>query len=1767
MSRQWHHPSSQIVGLPGPTHHYKRSVAYPLMEARMTSPGNYPIPQPTPPTPRQQSPPQYFAHRQTSVSPAAVGGMQSLGEALSPVSPFPPETYGGPSQLSVMPDRMRRQQQDLQAQMLRQQQQQIMFNQSRVVNGPYGPSNTETQFLAGVEIAHPTPRAHHRNHSEALQREIDEAETSLERETQGIDCIDEVNRKSLQANSSPLVPPIEPRMGISTRSLDAAMIPQIAEIAGLPEIEPSVRLRVSTVPSAQIHVPSQRIEPLESRSSLPTSITMTHKAKPSVSKLNVDAKEFKFDPKAAFLSSNFQLGSSSFQPTVTLAQLNAAAPEFQPLAAMHHRPSANKFNFSSATFDVDAPVFNAPGTVSSQFGSSVTSGSDDPGSATSKIFGRINIDTSLRATRRSGKALPIVKPTIEESNLEERDKVEDDETGRPAPSLARSKRARRHGSDGDQEAVYAPHNEQTTPGQEAKNNEPSATSPADNATPVSADTDKQISPDKWEPFKFKDELDASIFNSSRPPHSTRPLSAPASTSSVEVDILAAPSREIGHQTEPSLSASAPPFVPLSAQQGEAVPKLTPEPIKPRRSGGLEASRFAVTPSPPHSPPLPTSLADAEKLCEITEIVAVANDVCEPRQELNNSRILEEIVSRGHMSDAEKSVPVSEIEGSGFSCAADAVFEPRPDLHNSRILEKIVSEAHLSDAENSMPISEIGEGSVRSTPESTSISKTPDPFGEPMPTYEEIDEVMKQLENDPDLGVERLNTPPVRSSPAPTPQLRPFPNIRSDAPSPSPRRIQTGYVHQDSTPRNLQMSFGEPTPGPEFPVRRLNGQNDVEITDWNAEVSSPEAQKVQSRARFFDTHVVDLVGGIFDNRVGPMETTLKTIQHSLAVMAARPTSSRRERRSLSTDNKESDADDEDDEEGHDVIMRYQTRSPVSRKDQRPDKIKVAVQEALATHNTQSMEAKSSALSALPDMLAEMTRLAQQLTPENRQAELKAVVEDVIATHPRLRGHRVQQSHDLSTNEEKNKLQISGLESMLKIANERADQEARSRRDAEDDLADALRQLKYAEEEAAHHRESSEEAERTLLVYHKEKESLANLEETVSGLSLKNAALETTLEEYRLSSDQWREDIRDERIKTKELRHTVHSLKRHLDDNVESKQALRGKIERLQENLAVVVKDIASDQALSRKQELDLVTRNEHLQSNLDHEIRRREKCEFELDERDKEHKQNVQFRDRYTHLQSENSRLEQALAALRQECKEVGDVAFHAQRELQGARESIERQVRQATSGLEADLKRANSQASIIRADLEAQMARLQDSLEHSEIDASNAKAKYDAMLEEALEANGRNLQQAIEEKEAALQGQQNAHEKKLNDLRERHTRALHNSSDDRHRLEHHLNEKLALSEDKVQHLESKVTDLQERLEITKSAARAAVEAATSKCINLPTPAPSVVASPPHSTTASMPLVKGSDIPEKISPQALRESIMVLQDQLQNREQKIEQLDAELAQIDKEAPAKIQDRDTEITWLRELLGVRIDDLEEIIKTLSQKDYDREAVRDAAIRLRANLQMEQQEKERVASSGSNMFSSITSLSNLTQSPRTLPMAAAAAWGNWRKTRDSSFGALTDLTNLGNQTPSRSTFGGSPQSFLAGLVTPPSTNQRQVIPTMENTTAPPTMIPLGARSRKMSGEARPLRAYNAQVRSLTARQMEKQPISTARSSSQQRSVHSEPPSTPPLMRMGSYDGDADVRSISGDLDTDASPISEKENMPSGDNFTREGEAPIQS
>ncbi len=1009
----------------------------------------------------------------------------------------------------------------------------------------------------------------------------------------------------------------------------------------------------------------------------------------------------------------------------------------------------------------------------------------------------------------------------------------------------------------------------------------------------------------------------------------------------------------------------------------------------------------------------------------------------------------------------------------------------------------------------------------------------------LPSYDEIDAVMKQLEDNSDLGIERTETPPMKSKPAGGVFLNPSINTTSVSPSLRPERADE-HPEAVSELKEMRLSPDRSPSGTDMgrPEVAISLVGVADASDCNDTLSVADETKFENRARFLDNHVGTLVGGILQHRLGPLERTLETIQHSLVLLANQSPRSR-QRTSTSDEIEHSDADDEDEETRSRNMLFHLPRSPINRKKYLSlDVVKSAVMDALATHKKEMSTSQEMDNLAFEKLLGELQSLKDSSLLKQSPDDIRTVVEEVISTHPRLRGKRVQEDHQSGVSQ-KFGLQIDGLESLLKIAEERTEQEYRARRKVEDELAETERRLHLAAEEAAQYREASEEAEHSLRTYLEEKESIQELEQSYSELSLKNAALETTLEEYRLSHDQWRIDIEDERTCNKDLKAVLLSLRREIEENAQTKQSLRAKLERVQDDMVDVMARVAQEQASWVLKEHESSAKQHVMEADLDREIRMREKLEREVDLLEKERKELSRYKGDYEAAQGENARLEALVLQTRQKSRIHEDEAHRFEREVNNLCEIAQADASKTRLTHQHEISLLKSHHESHFADLEGQISRLQVQLQHARNEAEEAKANYEDRLSDQVDRHGRALHEVSETKEAALAEQRRSHEKAINDLRERHARALHNASDDKHRLEAHFTEKLVLSSDKNLHLEEKVADLQERFEVASSAARAAAVAAAGK-----SGAESDHDQMPQTAIASMPLVKGSDIPEKISPQALRESIMVLQDQLQNREQTIESLEIELAKVDKDAPSKIKDRETEITWLRELLGVRIDDLEEIIKTLSEADYDREAVQDAVIRLKANLQMEQQERERAGHGSPGIFPSVASLSSLTQTPRALPMAAAAAWGNWRKARDIS----SDLANA-DQTPSRSSSGS--QSFLSGLLTPPRTNRRQTNPPPGS--APPAMRPLSGRNS--SSEARPLRAYSGQARSMSTKRAESRTITRQQSSEHAHPIEQQQsqqlaPSTPPLMTESSYDQDADAdadarRSILSDLDDDASPV----------------------
>jgi hypothetical protein len=483
-----------------------------------------------------------------------------------------------------------------------------------------------------------------------------------------------------------------------------------------------------------------------------------------------------------------------------------------------------------------------------------------------------------------------------------------------------------------------------------------------------------------------------------------------------------------------------------------------------------------------------------------------------------------------------------------------------------------------------------------------------------------------------------------------------------------------------------------------------------------------------------------------------------------------------------------------------------------------------------------------------------------------------------------------------------------------------------------------------------------------------------------------------------------------------------------------------------------------------------------------------------------------------------------------------------EREFREAREAGRVEVQRTRILMDAEIEAANNQVNVVRADLEAALARAQNELDTIRMEADTAKEKhelvleqeadskrevlreakerFEGLLEQEAKAKRDALREATEERSRVLYQQRQKHEQILEDMRKQQARELQIVTEDKERLEANLNERLSLADSKVEHLEDKVRHLEERLEVAKSAAQAAVQAAQS------------AKSPVIAEHAPL-VASKSSAPERISPQALRESIAVLQEQLQERETRIEQLQQDLDAVDTEAPNKLKERDIELGWLRELLGVRIDDISDLINTLSRPHFERDAVRDAAIRIRTNLQMEQQEKERLmkrATSGmtgaAQPFPNLTSSISSFASPKAVQLAAAL--GNWRKGKDAAVSNLSQFANSapGRRNSSRSSLAPSPSNttastpskptsgFLSGLMTPPTSNLRRTPPVPSS-----------------DGPTRSLAEEMGWDEVTTPRQGPKTADRLPLRRQQQA------PSTPPLMRRGSYDQDADGVSVGTD------------------------------
>lgn len=1551
-----------------------------------------------------------------------------------------------------------------------------------------------------------------------------------------------------------------------------------------------------------------------------TSRRPSHDRKPSsssTSKFNVAAPEFKFNPTSTFQPGQFNFGSNTFQPAVFQAgfspvqpevpashQLNPPAPSTSKINANApvFSPGSSEFSFSATgapSFRADAPSFVPTHNFSSVSGSvtsPVLSGSES--GQMPSIFGNIdlNIQDIVKPAKKS-KAIPIVRPASVASNKEEPRPTEtEDENGRIVDD-SRVKRARGVGAGDDEEVRFAEPTEpvaptRDTPAEKGAEDElpgretgMSSTIRSDSTDAKDTTSPSEISADQntmsWAPIELRSQDEVSAFNAARP---------------FGEDVFTP-------QHKNSLSASAKPFIPGGSFTAD------------------EDDEKENTPVPAHFNEPRSDLLEQTEISSVEE--NAIEDIPQESIETEPSPIVSpedaQDFSFGEPGFWPSPSPVNKgLAGSRFATSPS----PAKGLAASKYARSPspTSEAYGQDAQEALASSALAED-LEDTQGTISQPSSPPPIpydgtGDSRePTFEEIDAVMQHInEHDPSLGVKKTvdapvwhQTSPAQPIPIPGAMESPKPGIpsrvRNAAPSPSPRHYHLPLgVRPPLHAPELENPFVDPPISAQM-SRLPSSDSQAASEDWERAFSDEEHEKLESRAQFFDGRVNDLVDGVLEARLGPLEKTLGGIQQVLSSLSGVPSQNRRERRSVSAEIQESDADDEDDE----PLPR---RSMSPRRDKRMEQIRIAVLDAFAvqqrnaaplpplppttTSDAPSTEGMSLVLRAVEEM---KQQFSESLHLDFRAEDLRNVVEEAVESRipPNMVPPPIEDHAELLEKLDEMQARNADLEQRLRLEEAKSSTEFAARRIADDRAAEYERQLHMAEtkieveiinrsaydqrvndlEDRLHHQSEAFEAEvthrraaedrlaevqRLLRISSEEeirlRETVEDKDERISILDANNsknqirlamleASIENTLKEnsqletrvdmadnevrdLRQEANRWRleaeraielserqsDDLDNALAEKKQLRVLIDSLGTQLSENERVRESWRAKFVSLQDDMARAALEIAEENAKQVKKEQAMFARQEVLDAKLQAESKTRERLETELERLEAGERQGMK-------AVNEAKRLDALLGEMRTENHKLQQTAMRYQAEFEEARESGAREVKRTRESMQAQIEGANHQVNVIRQEYEDTMSRLQAQLDQARLDADTVRSRYDMLMEDARVNNKGDVDEILRK-----------HQDEMEDMQARLERQLNNTIEDAQRAESNLLERLSISTSKCDVLQDRVRHLEEKLEIAREAARAAAQAAKASGIALPPVAAEMapqVAPPVAAQLSAQPraFTNAVQLPEKISPQALRESIMVLQEQLQEREQKIEGLEQTVARLDPEADTKIAKRDDEITWLRELLAVRHSDLQDIITALGRNDYDQERVRDAAIRLKANLQMEQQERERAMNGGSaiNLPNIAASLRDATPRVAQAVGPLAAALGNWRKGGSFSNALSTSSTTDNNATPRRES-PASQSSFLSGLLTPPASGIRQTPTALQPTAAQP----IATQPTAFSSTGRRFTPQDLANRPKppSQRQAQKMPARMSESPSRQHSFQGSP-QTPPMMRSTAYDDDA--------------------------------------
>ncbi|KAI5820779.1 hypothetical protein BZA77DRAFT_299829 [Pyronema omphalodes] len=628
------------------------------------------------------------------------------------------------------------------------------------------------------------------------------------------------------------------------------------------------------------------------------------------------------------------------------------------------------------------------------------------------------------------------------------------------------------------------------------------------------------------------------------------------------------------------------------------------------------------------------------------------------------------------------------------------------------------------------------------------------------------------------------------------------------------------------------------------------------------------------------------------------------------------------------------------------------------------------------------------------------VVEQSTKAPSLQEIRHVLEDVVAQQQLMVSSDAEPSEVVRIQMEKSQREA---EHFRKVSEE----EQKRAREWQEKVVELEMKLKLAEEEKNKVKEEAEEQKRRMKATDEKRMqqltaaqmrtallegSQSTLQKINGELTQKNAALEAAMVQTNASEEKHRAWNTQLETENKELRKAIDMLKSEME-----------------EDMRRVSLEIGAEQGKWRKAADEQAARIQVLEAKLAAETAKSQGWENEVRRLEQDQKDAIRLRIEVEQFDKANARSEEIIRELRNETMENQNKISQLVYELDNARDLAKEEAQKVRYNLHDDVAAANAEVAAVKEQL------------RKEIELANTeKEKMEQLFTEIQEEHAKALEDVTRSKQTALSDLQRKYERQLDDEKAAHTRALRIATEDAERSEY-FNKNLKLH---IETLQTQVTGLTENLKIVNTAAR-------------------------FVTTSAVRDIQSNKQTESksIDERALKETVHVLQSQLQERESRIETLSTELSTLTFDRQ-QLKQTEGQLNMYRELLDLRIDDLEEIIHTCNLPHLDRGSLQDAATRLRASLQMHRDERERAMgittepeAEGFAAYIPASVTKNLPQ----LPGVASAAWNTFKnrgKAVAESTGSPTK-TGATTPTPTPSRPSSSASNFLNSILTPPTSS----------------------------------------------------------------------------------------------------------------------------